>query len=217
MLVVSDESDGTPSAPALRDIAPDLVLSCGDLPAEHLEMIVDVCNVPLLYVPGNHDPAPRSMSHSVLDPPFLRTSTDEGPRPHGGTNVDGKMLVARGLRIAGLGGSVRYRPGPNQYSQAEMKRRSLRLELRVRASRARPDILITHAPPRRLGDAEDPAHHGFEAFHRLLRVLRPRYHFHGHVHGYGRALPDRHVGSTTIVNAVGHRLVDLEPRDQRPS
>jgi predicted phosphodiesterase len=38
-----------------RYASADLIVSCGDLPPEYLEYVVSVLNVPLLYVPGNHD------------------------------------------------------------------------------------------------------------------------------------------------------------------
>ena len=65
------------------------------------------------------------------------------------------------------------------------------------------DILLTHAPPRGYGDAEDFAHRGFEAFFPFLDRFKPRYLIHGHVHmNYGRDIP-RQVqrGETTIINA----------------
>ena len=37
----------------MKDI--DLIISCGDLPQEYLSFFVTLCNVPLLYVKGNHD------------------------------------------------------------------------------------------------------------------------------------------------------------------
>ena len=33
----------------------DLILSCGDLPAEYLEFLVTIASCPLLYIHGNHD------------------------------------------------------------------------------------------------------------------------------------------------------------------
>jgi Icc-related predicted phosphoesterase len=32
---------------------------------------------------------------------------------------------------------------------------------------------------------------------------------HGHVHPYGRAMPERNIGATRIVNAVPSRLIEL--------
>lgn len=37
----------------LKDI--DLIISCGDLSPTYLSFFVTLCNVPLLYVRGNHD------------------------------------------------------------------------------------------------------------------------------------------------------------------
>ena len=75
------------------------------------------------------------------------------------------------------------------------------------------DILVTHAPARGLGDAEDLPHQGFEAFRGLLDQYAPRYMLHGHVHlNYGAQMERvRHYGSTTIVNAFERQVVELEP------
>jgi uncharacterized protein len=35
----------------------ELILGCGDLPYPYLENLLTFLNVPLMYVPGNHDPA----------------------------------------------------------------------------------------------------------------------------------------------------------------
>ena len=34
----------------------ELILGCGDLPYDYLEYLVTIFNVPMFYVPGNHDP-----------------------------------------------------------------------------------------------------------------------------------------------------------------
>ncbi|MGH3452683.1 MAG: metallophosphoesterase, partial [Haloechinothrix sp.] len=57
VLAVADEVNEALFVPDnLTRAAPDLVVSCGDLPFDYLEYLVTVLNVPLLYVPGNHDP-----------------------------------------------------------------------------------------------------------------------------------------------------------------
>jgi Calcineurin-like phosphoesterase len=186
------------------------VLSCGDLPFDYLEYLVSRLDVPLLYVPGNHDPS--------LEPPDLswmplRAELPAAPGPAGCVNIDGKLVTVLGLRIAGLGGSVRYKHGPNQYSQGQMGRRALMIELRARLGRVRNgrklDILVTHAPPYGLPEAEDGAHVGFVAFLRLIRRFHPQLAVHGHIHPYGRALPERRVNATRVINVVPSRLIDL--------
>src|SRR5256886_1717754 len=73
-------------------------------------------DVPLLYVPGNHDESlePRDMSWMPLRAELpIRC-------PQGCDSIDGRVVEVHGLRIAGLGGSLRYKEGPNQYSQGQI-------------------------------------------------------------------------------------------------
>lgn len=209
ILAVADEVDERLEGDRLPALRPDIVLSCGDLPFDYLEYLVSRLDVPLLYVPGNHD-----QSLKPADPtwPLLADEPVAGPR--GCENVDGRVVEAAGLRIAGLGGSVRYRPGANQYTQGDMRRRALNLELRIRLKRVRHgtrrlDILVTHAPPFGIALAQDAAHAGFVAFERVIRSCRPLVAVHGHVHPYGRSQPERTIGPTRILNAVPSRLFEV--------
>lgn len=145
----------------------DLIVGCGDLPPDYLEYLVSQLDVPLVYVPGNHD-------------------LDEFRVP-GGVSVDGQVARVAGLTVAGLGGSRRYkRDGRHQYTEAQMRTRAVRLGVRLLlrrlARRERLDLLITHAPARAIHDAPDLTHQGFQAFRGLLWAVRPRLMLHGHVH-----------------------------------
>ena len=187
------------------------MLGCGDLPFDYLEYLVTRLDVPLLYVPGNHDASLRPPDTTWTP---LRASVEPPPPgPEGCTNVDGRVVEVRGMRFAGLGGSLRYKEGPNQYSQGQMGRRALKLELRLRLHRVKNgrklDVLVTHAPPFGLADAQDATHVGFVAFLRLMRNFRPVLAVHGHVHPYGRALPERRVGATRVVNVVPARVLEI--------
>ena len=209
ILAVADEVDEAIYGDKLDRLRPDLVVSCGDLPFDYLEYIVTRTNVPLIYVPGNHDPglASAETTWSPLGAEAAR------PGPQGCDSADGRVLDLPGLRIGGLGGSIRYKPGPNQYTQAQMRRRALALEFRVRLKRDRRgrklDVLLTHAPPFGGGPPSDPAHVGFAAFNRIYRLLNPAVHVHGHVHQYGRPRPEWRIGNTRIINAVPSRLIEL--------
>jgi Icc-related predicted phosphoesterase len=194
----------------LLNFKPDIVLSCGDLPFDYLEYIVTRLNVPLVYVPGNHDPDVRPVDDTWMP---LQAET-RGRGPEGCVNADGRVVDAAGLRIAGLGGSMRYRPGPNQYTPQQMRWRALPIEMLARLRRPdgkrRVDVLLTHAPPEGFsGKEEDLAHRGFAVFNRLIKKLAPRLHVHGHVHPYGVAQPDHKVGGTLIINAVPQRLIEI--------
>jgi Icc-related predicted phosphoesterase len=215
VLAVADEVHDALWGARVATLAPDLILAAGDLPWDYLEFLASVVDRPLVFVPGNHDPA-------VVDArlhrsgQFLRAGMPcEPPRPAGCLDVDGTVLDVAGLRIAGLGGCVRYRPGPNQYTQAQYRRRAARLLRRVgRLQRRSPgpvDVLLTHAPPRGLGDGDDGPHVGIEALHGVLDRLRPRWHLHGHIHPYGHHRPDRQVGPTTLRNVIPYKLFEIDP------
>jgi Icc-related predicted phosphoesterase len=207
ILAISDEVDNSLYGDTLHALRPDLIVSCGDLPFEYLDNLISRSDVPLVYVPGNHDPDLKPANVAVA--PMLA----EPPGPLGCDNADGRILRTAGLRVAGLGGSIRYNLGPNQYSQAEMRLRSLGLEMRVRMKQAWGrgglDILLTHAPPLGCGDDDDQAHQGFAAFHGLVARLAPRLLIHGHIHPFVREQPDRRMGGTLVVNAVPFRLLEL--------
>lgn len=123
-------------------------------------------------------------------------------------------MEVQGLRVAGLGGSLRYKDGPNQYTQAQMRWRALNLEFRARLQRVptghrKLDVLITHAALFGVGPAEDAAHVGFVAFNRIIQRLQPLLLVHGHLHPYGKTQPERRVNGTRIINAIPSRMIEL--------
>jgi 3',5'-cyclic AMP phosphodiesterase CpdA len=217
LLGIADEVDRDLYDPHIKELGVDLVISCGDLPFDYLEYIVTVLNVPLLFVPGNHDP---DLKGRPLDADLFglmrKSRGDEwdlrGPGPPGCINIDGRVVDEAGLRVAGLGGSVRYSPGPNQYTQAEMISRALRLEMRARLKRGGPgiDVLVAHSPPLGVGDdPDDPAHQGFRALRGLVKRLSPRVLLHGHIHPYGTQKPVLRLGTTEVHNVVGHKVLEV--------
>ena len=96
----------------LEDI--DLVISCGDLPSAYLSFITCFTKGPVLYVHGNHD------------------ASYEVKPPEGCICIEDGVFCFRGVRILGLGGSMRYKPGPYQYSEREMSRRVRRVRRQIR-------------------------------------------------------------------------------------
>lgn len=109
----------------------DLILSAGDLDPDYLEFLVTVINKPLVYVRGNHDD--RYARHA----------------PGGCICVEDSVYVYRGIRIAGLGGSMRYRDGANMYTEREMAKRVRKLSRKVRWSVAATSCSPMRPPPAR--------------------------------------------------------------------
>ncbi len=180
----------------------EMILGCGDLPYNYLEYLVSLLNVPLYYVPGNHDPVHNSRFPSA--------------HAEGGVNLDLKRARAKGLLLAGFGGSNRYRPdGVNQYTQTEAGFRAALLMPgllwnRLRYRRAL-DILITHSPAYGIQDEEEQAHMGLRAINWLYAAGRPRYHLHGHTHFFRNNLEPSitRVGPTTVMNVFPYKLIEI--------
>lgn len=172
----------------------DLILSAGDLDPDYLEFLVTVINKPLIYVRGNHDD--RYARHA----------------PGGCICVEDDMYVYRGVRIAGLGGSRRYRDGANMYSEREMARRVRKLSRKVKLLGGC-DILLTHAPAAGVGDLSDGPHQGFESFNEALGSWRPDYLVHGHIHkGYDPAFKRlrMHPSGAQVINACGYTTFEID-------
>ena len=170
----------------------DLILACGDLPKSYLEFLATLARCPLVYVRGNHD---DSFAH---DP------------PEGCICAEDRIVICQGLRILGLGGSYRYRQGDNLYTEGEMRRRILRLTPQLWRQKGF-DVLLTHAPARRINDLDTRSHQGFQCFVELLDRYRPAYFVHGHVHrNYGTNIPRRDLrGATQIINAYDYCAFDF--------
>jgi hypothetical protein len=72
-------------------------------------------------------------------------------------------------------------------------------------------MLITHAPPRGVGDGTDPVHRGFPALNVLAERLPPAVLLQGQVDPQPAGPPDGRLGGTLVRNATGWQLFDLDP------
>lgn len=125
----------------------DLILSCGDLHPHYLSFLATFFQGPVLYVHGNHDDCYK-------DTP-----------PEGCICIDGKLYEYQGIRILGLGGSMRYKTGEHQYTQKQMNRRIRKLGFSLWRKKGF-DILLTHSPAWQLNDGKDLPHNGFKGLDR---------------------------------------------------
>ena len=171
----------------------DFILSAGDLKASYMEFLTTVTLKPLYYIHGNHD-----------------TRYLEKP-PGGCICIDDEVIIIKGLRIMGLGGSMRYKEGPLQYTEAEMIKRVKKLKKKVEKVSGL-DIILTHAPAAGLGDGKDLCHNGFEIFNELIRIYNPSYFLHGHQHlNYNlHAKRLREVNHTKIINGFEYHIFEFE-------
>lgn len=169
----------------------DLIISCGDLDKDYLTFIATFAHAPVLYVNGNHD------------------GKNENDVPEGCFCIEDTVYNFNGIKILGLGGSMRYNQGKNQYTQKEMDRRLLRLKMKFKLNKG-VDILVTHAPAYQINDGKDIAHTGFKAFTKILDQYSPKYFIHGHIHqNYGSGFKRvSKYKDTTIINAYNKHIFE---------
>ena len=177
----------------------DLILAAGDLAPQYLEFLVTYSKVPIFYVHGNHDGCYK-------DTP-----------PLGCICVDDTIYEYQGLRIMGLGGSMCYNYSGFQYTEAQMKRRYLKLLPKIWKHKGI-DILLTHSPAKGLNDGDDMPHMGFDVFNTIIEKYEPSLFVHGHVHlSYGRNFKREDTkGNTRVVNAYERYdiVMDYDPPEK---
>ena len=169
----------------------DLILSCGDLKPQYLSFLASFTKAPVLYVRGNHDDCYE------INP------------PDGCICIEDSIYNFNGLRIMGLGGSINYNNGKNQYTQSQMKKRVKRMWFKLMRNHGF-DILLTHAPAAGFHEGDDRAHKGFDVFSELIDKYHPKFFIHGHVHkDYSRNFVRQdQIGDTTVIN--GYERFTLE-------
>lgn len=181
----------------------DLILGCGDLPYYYLEFLVSGLDSPLLYVHGNHDGGPQYTARGGM----LKTA-------QGGIDIHGRVVNHKGVLIAGLEGSMRYRANTAyMYTEGEMVWNVMNLIPQLLWNRWRygraVDILVTHSPPFEIHDGKDVAHTGFKIFLNLMKWFQPKYLLHGHMHVYRNDVPKvTDFYQTKVINVYPYRIFE---------
>lgn len=170
----------------------ELIIACGDLKPSYLEFFATMSKAPLVYVLGNHD-----KWHLYK-------------KAGGCICVEDDIYEYKGIRILGLGGSMRYQSqASNQYNEQEMQRRIRKLWWKLFRKKGF-DILVTHSPAQGVNDLDDLPHQGFECFRTLIERYQPKLFIHGHVHAnYGNGFKrEVMLGNTRVVNAFEHYYIE---------
>ena len=194
----------------------DLILGAGDLPMDYYGYIVSSLNKQLYFVFGNHN-----LKHynriTGKNPSFSYDPTAATHHSFGSIFTSGKIHKEKktNLLIAGMGGSINYNNGENQYTDSQMYIKLFKLVPRLLWNKLVHgrylDIFLTHSPPRGYNDREDPCHRGFKSFLWFLEKFKPTYLIHGHIHLYDRnAMRELKYKETTIINVYDYYLLELE-------
>jgi Icc-related predicted phosphoesterase len=170
----------------------ECVISCGDLKASYLSFLVTMLGVPVFYVHGNHDKSYGSHP------------------PEGCDCLEDKVITYKGIRMAGLGGSMEYTGGLHQYTEERMQKRVKKL---MKTSKNRIDLFVTHSPTFDLGDDKNGVcHRGFKAFYEIYKSTMPKYHLYGHNHLTYSSSAQRLLtyNDITIINGYNYYVLDYK-------
>ncbi len=201
ILAVSDDEDPSLDAEINRAaVAPvDLVIGAGDLAPEYLAFVADAFRAPLVYVRGNHDQGAAWVAGQHRHLPV-----ETGPR---GVPRD----AAAGLDVLGLGW-----PGVEHGERQPTEWRAWLQAVQAaehRLGRRSPLVVVSHVPPKGLGDMPGSNYHrGFAGYRWLVDRLKPPVWLHGHVHPAATESTVVRLGRTAIINVTGATLVVLDPQ-----
>lgn len=206
VLAVSDKVLDTLYSSNVWSKFPDieLIIGCGDLPYYYLEFLVSSFDVPLVYVHGNHDAGPQ-----------FGSGRGQITRALGGQAIDSRTIKIENLLLAGLGGSMRYRPHAQyMFTESEMNRQVMRLIPHFVWNRQRYgrylDVLVAHSPPYGIHDREDLPHTGFKVFLKIMEWFRPRFLLHGHIHIYRQdTIRETQYQNTEVINVYPYRILEI--------
>jgi hypothetical protein len=176
----------------------DAIVGCGDLEPSYLGFLGDAFHVPVAYVRGNHDRGGHWSETARRAPHHLSS---------------GHLVEVGGITVAPL-----EWPGlrPDRALRDEWRAWGdvLRVEwglvLRRFLGRTTPVLVVSHAPPRGVGDhAADRYHLGYSAYRWLLGRLRPPLWLHGHTTPATVADWRATLGPSMVANVTGSVVVEL--------
>jgi len=215
ILCISDQIDPQVYSPAIKERFSDvdLILSAGDLPLDYLDFIISSLNKPLFFVFGNHHIEELKRYKRHWDIPF--TIDEKDYYGCGAVYLGTKVMAEGNFIVAGLGGSMRYNNGSNQFTDFQMFIEITKIIPRLLWNRLFHgrflDILLTHAPPKGIHDKNDKCHWGFKTFLWFMKAFKPRYLVHGHIHLYDLCdVRCTKWENTMVVNAYSHYVINLE-------
>ena len=206
LLAVSDAVDPALEHAVNRDAIGrlDAIVGCGDLEPSYLGFLGDAFKVPVVYVRGNHDRGGHWAETSTKAPNHL---------------ASGRLIEVAGIPVApfewpGLG---RERaPRDEWHAWGDVLRLWRALIVRRIVGGLAPVLVVSHAPPRGIGDhAANRYHLGYASYRWLLDHLHPPLWLHGHVDPASKTDWRTNCGPTLVANVTGSVVVELIPPSPR--
>lgn len=184
----------------------DAIVGCGDLEPSYLGFLGDAFQVPVVFVRGNHDRGGRWAETAKYAPRHLSS---------------GQLVELDGITVAPFEwpGLRSERALRDEWTAWRDVFRAWRTLLIRRLFGGRPVLVISHAPPRGVGDhAANRYHVGYAAYRWLLEHLRPPLWLHGHTDPASIEDWRTSLGTSVVANVTGAVVVELIPpsRGARP-
>lgn len=212
ILAVSDAVDPALEHEVNRDAIGrlDAIVGCGDLEPGYLAFLGDAFQVPVAYVRGNHDRGGHWVATAPRAPSHLSS---------------GRLVQVGGVTVApfewpGLRSDRALRD--EWCAWRDVLRAARALLVRRLSGRRSPVLVISHAPPRGVGDhAANRYHLGYAAYRWLLERMRPPLWLHGHVNPASVTDWRTSLGTSVVANVTGSVVVELvspvRPPDVAPA
>jgi uncharacterized protein len=184
----------------------DAIVGCGDLEPSYLGFLGDAFKVPVMFVRGNHDHGGRWSEASRNAPGHLSS---------------GRLVQLDGITVVPFEwpGLRSERAMRDEWTAWRDVFRAWRTLIIRPLFGGRPVLVISHAPPRGVGDhAANRYHLGYAAYRWLLDHVRPPLWLHGHTDPASIDEWRLTVGASVVANVTGSVVVDLIPpsRGARP-
>ena len=178
----------------------DAIVGCGDLEPSYLCFLGDAFGVPVAYVRGNHDRGSRWSETAARAPHHLSS---------------GRLVEVEGISVAPFewpGLRPDRAPRDEWRAWGDVARTVRSLVVRRLRGRTAPVLVVSHAPPRGVGDVEaDRYHLGFPAYRWLLERLHPPLWLHGHTTPASVTDWRARLGPSMVANVTGSVVIDLVP------
>lgn len=206
LLAVSDAVDPVLEHAINRDAIGrlDAIVGCGDLEPGYLGFLGDAFKVPVAYVRGNHDRGGHWSESAPHAPHHLRS---------------GRLVQVGGLTVVPFEwpGLRPDRAKRDEWTAWRDVFRAWRTVVVGRLlGRTGPVLVLSHAPPRGVGDhAANRYHLGYAAYRWLLLRLHPPLWLHGHTDPASIGDWRTSLGSSVVVNVTGSVVVELIPPSRR--
>lgn len=182
----------------------DAIVGCGDLEPSYLGFLGDAFKVPVVFVRGNHDRGGHWSETARKAPEHLSS---------------GHLVEVAGIAVApfewpGLRTDRAMRDELHAWGDVLRLWRTL-IARRLFSGQA-PILVVSHAPPRGVGDhAANRYHLGYASYRWLLDRLRPPLWLHGHVDPASKTDWKTSCGQTVVANVTGSVVVELIPPSRR--